>query len=189
EDGIRGFHVTGVQTCALPIWRQAMAGGAALVGQQQRRGAVVHARSVAGGNRAALAHHAFQACQRLAAGLAGMLVLGHHDGVAFLLGDGDRRDIALEHVILFHAGGLLLSGQGERSPFFWGIETGVISASNTPSSCARAVFSWLARANLSWSSRLILKSSATFSAVSGMESTPYCAFMSLLTKRQPMVVS
>src|SRR5207302_5748909 len=21
EDGIRGFHVTGVQTCALPIWR------------------------------------------------------------------------------------------------------------------------------------------------------------------------
>jgi len=30
---------------------------------------------------------------------------------------------------------------------------------------------------------------ATFSAVSGIESTPYCAFMSLLTKRQPMVVS
>jgi hypothetical protein len=33
------------------------------------------------------------------------------------------------------------------------------------------------------------KSSATFSAVSGMESTPYWAFISLLTKRQPMVVS
>src|SRR5690606_40046137 len=23
EDGIRDFHVTGVQTCALPIWKQA----------------------------------------------------------------------------------------------------------------------------------------------------------------------
>jgi hypothetical protein len=30
---------------------------------------------------------------------------------------------------------------------------------------------------------------ATFSAVSGMESTPYISFISLLTKRQPMVVS
>src|SRR6266511_5121809 len=30
EDGIRGFHVTGVQTCALPIWRAP--GGAAVVG-------------------------------------------------------------------------------------------------------------------------------------------------------------
>src|SRR5690606_38151868 len=26
EDGIRDFHVTGVQTCALPIWRQAGGG-------------------------------------------------------------------------------------------------------------------------------------------------------------------
>src|SRR5690606_39893570 len=25
EDGIRDFHVTGVQTCALPIWGQAVA--------------------------------------------------------------------------------------------------------------------------------------------------------------------
>src|SRR5690606_40441586 len=27
EDGIRDFHVTGVQTCALPIWQQARACG------------------------------------------------------------------------------------------------------------------------------------------------------------------
>src|SRR6266581_4210479 len=32
-------------------------------------------------------------------------------------------------------------------------------------------------------------SSATFSAVSGMESVPYCAFIMGLTKRQPIVVS
>ncbi len=41
----------------------------------------------------------------------------------------------------------------------------------------------------SWAARSILKSSATFSAVSGIGSTPHCAFISLLTKRQPMVVS
>src|SRR5690606_40231505 len=29
EDGIRDFHVTGVQTCALPIWRWTAAYGAA----------------------------------------------------------------------------------------------------------------------------------------------------------------
>ena len=33
------------------------------------------------------------------------------------------------------------------------------------------------------------KSSATFSPVSGIESTPYCFFISGLTKRQPIVVS
>src|SRR5690606_40966565 len=32
EDGIRGFHVTGVQTCALPIYR----GGVAMVGEAGR---------------------------------------------------------------------------------------------------------------------------------------------------------
>ena len=49
--------------------------------------------------------------------------------------------------------------------------------------------SWLLSASLSWSSRLMLKSVATFSAVSGMASTPYFSFISLLMKRQPMVVS
>ena len=34
-----------------------------------------------------------------------------------------------------------------------------------------------------------LNSAATFSAVSGIESTPYCSFISGLTKRQPIVVS
>ena len=41
----------------------------------------------------------------------------------------------------------------------------------------------------SCASRSIPKSVATFSAVSGMESTPQLAFIRLLIKRQPMVVS
>ena len=48
---------------------------------------------------------------------------------------------------------------------------------------------WLRNANASWSAREIWNSSATFSAVSGMESMPYCAFIGGLTKRQPIVVS
>ena len=43
----------------------------------------------------------------------------------------------------------------------------------------------LARQLVAW----VLNSCATFSAVSGMESIPYWAFISGLTKRQPMVVS
>ncbi len=75
------------------------------------------------------------------------------------------------------------------SPFFCGMVTGQISASKKPDCCAATAFVWLAKAILSWSSRLILKSVATFSAVSGMESTPYFSFINLLMKRQPMVVS
>src|SRR5690606_41035088 len=33
EDGIRDFHVTGVQTCALPIWRTAARGRIGAVGR------------------------------------------------------------------------------------------------------------------------------------------------------------
>ena len=54
---------------------------------------------------------------------------------------------------------------------------------------AAAARSWLRSANASWSARLTLKSVATFSAVSGIESMPYFAFISGLTKRQPIVVS
>jgi hypothetical protein len=75
------------------------------------------------------------------------------------------------------------------SPFFCAIVTGVISAARWPARCAATALSWLARAMRSCASRSILKSVATFSAVSGMESTPYRSFISLLTKRQPMVVS
>ena len=75
------------------------------------------------------------------------------------------------------------------SPFFWGMVTGVISASKTPAFCAATAFIWLAKAMRSCASRSILKSVATFSAVSGMASTPYFSFISLLMKRQPMVVS
>ena len=75
------------------------------------------------------------------------------------------------------------------SPFFWTMATGAISASNRPAVCAASALDWLANAILSWSRRLMPNSAATFSAVSGIESTPYCAFMTALTKRQPMVVS
>src|SRR5246127_4789557 len=44
-------------------------------------------------------------------------------------------------------------------------------------------------ANASWSARDTWNSSATFSPVSGIASTPYCAFISGLMKRQPIVVS
>ena len=54
---------------------------------------------------------------------------------------------------------------------------------------AATALSWLRRAIWSCASRSIWKSTATFSAVSGMESTPYFSFISLLMKRQPMVVS
>src|SRR5690606_39587222 len=42
EDGIRGFHVTGVQTCALPIYLPALDDGAIGTGEGvlQRNGAI-----------------------------------------------------------------------------------------------------------------------------------------------------
>ena len=39
---------------------------------------------------------------------------------------------------------------------------------------------------MSWSTLLMEKSSVTFSAVSGIESVPYCARIAGLTKRQPV---
>ncbi len=75
------------------------------------------------------------------------------------------------------------------SPFFCGSVTGTISRLKKPAALAFAQRCWLRSANASWSARATLKSAATFSAVSGIESTPYCAFISALTKRQPMVVS
>ncbi len=74
-------------------------------------------------------------------------------------------------------------------PFFCGIVTGTISSARRPSFIAAAARCWLRSAKVSWSAREILKSAATFSAVSGIESTPCFAFISGLTKRQPMVVS
>ncbi len=75
------------------------------------------------------------------------------------------------------------------SPFFCGTVTGVISASKKPRFCASTARNCERSAIASWSARLTPKSSATFSAVSGIESTPYCAFIAGLTKRQPIVVS
>ena len=75
------------------------------------------------------------------------------------------------------------------SPLRPGIVTGVISRAKNPLAWAVAARCWLRSANASWSARDTWNSCATFSAVSGMESTPYCAFSTGLTKRQPMVVS
>lgn len=41
----------------------------------------------------------------------------------------------------------------------------------------------------SWADRSMRESLATFSAVSGTESTPCCSFIRRFTKRQPIVVS
>ncbi|MCY1361318.1 hypothetical protein D9M69_479790 [compost metagenome] len=74
-------------------------------------------------------------------------------------------------------------------PLRWGISTGTISLARRPLAWAAAARCWLRRAKASWSSREMLNCSATFSAVSGMESMPNWPFISGLTKRQPMVVS
>ena len=75
------------------------------------------------------------------------------------------------------------------SPFFAGMVTGTISSVKRPAAIAAAARCWLRSANASWSARETLNSAATFSAVSGIESMPYFAFISGLTKRQPIVVS
>ena len=67
--------------------------------------------------------------------------------------------------------------------------TGTISPSKKPLFCAASALVWLASAMRSWSARDTLYSAATFSAVSGIESTPNAAFIFGLTKRQPIVVS
>src|SRR5436309_11666001 len=56
EDGIRDFHVTGVQTCALPIWRQdrRREPDAARIGS--RRLAIAYTR-LADGDRTDTGHH------------------------------------------------------------------------------------------------------------------------------------
>ena len=67
--------------------------------------------------------------------------------------------------------------------------TGAISAAKNPAAIALPARCWERQAKASWSLRATWNSSATFSPVSGIESTPYCCFISGLTKRQPMVVS
>src|SRR5690606_40997267 len=61
EDGIRDFHVTGVQTCALPISRAVEVGAAA---------GLEHGRGAAGGARAGDGGGARRAAVRVAARLA-----------------------------------------------------------------------------------------------------------------------
>jgi hypothetical protein len=75
------------------------------------------------------------------------------------------------------------------SPFFAAIVTGTISSASAPEACAARARCCERSANASWSWRDTLKSSATFSAVSGIASMPYFDFIFGFTKRQPMVVS
>jgi hypothetical protein len=75
------------------------------------------------------------------------------------------------------------------SPFFCAISTGTISPLKKPAALAAPQRCCERKAKASWSARAIPNSAATLSAVSGIESMPYCAFISLFTKRQPMVVS
>jgi len=69
------------------------------------------------------------------------------------------------------------------------ITTGTISRAKKPDAMAAPARCWLRHANRSWSAREMPNSAATFSPVSGIESTPYCALNSGFTKRQPSVVS
>jgi hypothetical protein len=66
---------------------------------------------------------------------------------------------------------------------------GTMRLAKVPSACARAARCWLRSAKASCASRVTWNSPATFSPVSGIESTPYCALSKGLMKRQPMVVS
>ena len=75
------------------------------------------------------------------------------------------------------------------APRLPGTSTGTISSASRPFACALAARCWLRSANRSWSSRRSSKSAATFSAVSGIESIPYCCFSTGLTNRHPIVVS
>ena len=96
------------------------------------------------------------------------------------------RAIKAEEATLMIAGGV---ESMSRAPFVMPKAETAFSRARWPAWMAATALSWLRRAMRSWASRSILKSSATFSAVSGMESTPYFSFISLLMKRQPIVVS
>ena len=75
------------------------------------------------------------------------------------------------------------------SPLREGTLTAAISSARRPAAIASAARCCERSAKASWSARAIANSAATFSAVSGIESIPYFAFISGLTKRQPIVVS
>jgi hypothetical protein len=75
------------------------------------------------------------------------------------------------------------------SPRFCGTSTGVISRSKRRLACADAAFCCERQAKTSCSCRVTPKRSATFSAVSPIESTPYRSRIRGFTNRQPMLVS
>ena len=83
-------------------------------GDDQRRGAVVDARGIAGGDRAVLADDRLQLGERLEAGHARMLVLVDDHRIALALRDFDRDDLGGEPAVGLRGGGFVLAAQGER---------------------------------------------------------------------------
>ena len=94
------------------FWREAVPGRAHLVGQQQRAGAVIHARGVAGGYRAIRAHDALELGESLQAGLARVFVVAHQQRIAFPLVDAYWRDLGLQACILLCHQGIALRAPG-----------------------------------------------------------------------------
>ena len=92
---------------------QAVALGRLLAGDDQRGGAVVDARGVAGGDAAVLADDGLQRRQFVEAGQARMLVLVDDQRVALALRDGDRDDLGGETAVGLRGGRLLLAAQRE----------------------------------------------------------------------------
>ncbi|KAF1051747.1 MAG: hypothetical protein GAK41_01241 [Burkholderia gladioli] len=84
------------------------------VGEQQRAGAVVDARRVAGRDRAIRPHHALQLRQCVQRGFARMFVARHDERIALLLRDRDCRDFLRQRAVLLRARRLLLAAQRER---------------------------------------------------------------------------
>jgi hypothetical protein len=76
----------------------------------------------------------------------------------------------------------------DRSPLRCGIVTGVISFASRPVFCAAGLGLRAQRESVLVFARH-LEVLGDVLAVSGMESTPYCFFITGLMKRQPMVVS
>src|ERR1700687_5907815 len=83
---------------------------------------------------------------------------------------------------------VVFPGEGV-SPFFPATGTATISSPMRQLRIASAARCWLRSAKATRSPPEIPNPSATIWPVSGMESVPYFAFISGLTKRQPMVVS
>lgn len=90
-----------------------MLSGNLLGGDDERRSAVVDARSVAGGDGAALPEGCLEPGERLDRRGARMLVAVDDDRATLPLGDGDGDDLARKAAVRLGGRGLCLAAQGE----------------------------------------------------------------------------